>query len=122
MSPAENQIERRNRGDFSTRSADRSNSGLKIGIADHGDQKMLCRCEGITEAAVLSAFDRIMKLGAIPTVKGLKNRCRVTMGNCQGSFCTINIIELLREKRDLDPLRLLWNGFGSNMLEGRVRK
>jgi len=89
--------------------------------AEKGDQKMLCRCEGITEATVLEAYDRILKIGAIPTVKGLKNRSRVTMGNCQGSFCTINIIELLEKKRGLDPFTLLWNGFGSHMFEGRVR-
>ncbi|MDF3000069.1 MAG: NAD(P)/FAD-dependent oxidoreductase [Bacillota bacterium] len=88
---------------------------------DHGDQKMLCRCEGITEAAVLAAYDRILKIGAITTVKGLKNRTRVTMGNCQGSFCTLNLIELLKEKRGVDPLTLLWNGFGSVMLKGSVR-
>lgn len=86
-----------------------------------GDQKMLCRCEGITEEAVLEAFDRILKIGAIPTIKGLKNRTRVTMGNCQGSFCTINIIELLQKKRNVDPLTLLWNGFGSLMFDGRVK-
>ncbi len=87
-----------------------------------GDQKMLCRCEGITEAAVLAAYDRILKIGAIPTVKGLKNRTRVTMGNCQGSFCTGNIIEVLKEKRGVDPLTLLWSGFGSTMLTGCMRK
>jgi len=87
-----------------------------------GDQKMLCRCEGITEEAVLEAFDRILEIGAIPTIKGLKNRTRVTMGNCQGSFCTINIIELLQNKRNVDPLTLLWNGFGSLMFDGRVKE
>ncbi len=86
-----------------------------------GDQKMICRCEGITEQAILDAFDRILRIGAIPTVKGLKNRTRVTMGNCQGSFCTINIIELLQKKRNVEPLKLLWNGFGSHMFEGRVK-
>lgn len=91
-------------------------------VCEPGDQKMLCRCEGITEAAVLEAYDRILSIGAIPTVKGLKNRTRVTMGNCQGSFCTINIIELLQKKRNVDPLKLLWNGFGSRMFEGRVRE
>ena len=91
-------------------------------LQDPGDQKMLCRCEGITEEAVLAAYDSIVKLGAIPTVKGLKNRTRVTMGNCQGSFCTLNIIELLRKKRNVDPLSLLWNGFGSRLLEGSVRE
>lgn len=87
-----------------------------------GDQKMLCQCEGITEAAVLAAYDRILKIGAIPTVKGLKNRTRITMGNCQGSFCTGNIIEVLKEKRGVDPLTLLWSGFGSTMLTGCMRK
>lgn len=86
-----------------------------------GDQKMICRCEGITEEAILSAYDRILQIGAIPTVKGLKNRTRVTMGICQGSFCTINIIELLQKKRNVDPLKLLWNGFGSEMFEGSVK-
>jgi glycerol-3-phosphate dehydrogenase len=83
---------------------------------------MLCRCERITEAAVLEAYDRILKIGAIPTIKGLKNRSRVTMGNCQGSFCTVNIIELLQKKRNVDPLALLWNGFGSEMFVGRVKE
>lgn len=87
-----------------------------------GDEKMLCRCERITEKAVLEAYDRIRKIGAIPTIKGLKNRSRVTMGNCQGSFCTVNIIELLQKKRNVDPLTLLWNGFGSEMFEGRVKE
>lgn len=87
-----------------------------------GDQRMLCRCEGITEAAVLAAYDRILRLGAIPTIKGLKNRTRVTMGNCQGSFCTLNLIDVLKEKRGIDPLKLLWSGFGSTMLMGEVRK
>lgn len=88
---------------------------------DPGDEKMLCRCEGITEKAILEAYDRILKMGAIPTVRGLKNRTRVTMGSCQGSFCTINIIELLQKKRNMDPSTLLWNGFGSEMFEGSVK-
>jgi len=110
-------------GVSTTGSTEESGSaGSRASFGDPGSEKMLCRCEGITETAVLAAFDRILQLGAIPTVKGLKNRTRVTMGNCQGSFCTINIIELLQKKRNVDPLTLLWNGFGSLMLEGRVRE
>lgn len=90
-------------------------------FGEPGDQKMICRCEGITEEAVLSAFDRILKIGAIPTVKGLKNRTRITMGNCQGSFCTVNLVDLLQKKRNVEPQELLWNGFGSHMFEGKVK-
>lgn len=95
---------------------------IHIASSEPGDEKMLCRCEGITEKAILEAYDRILQIGAIPTVKGLKNRTRVTMGYCQGSFCTINLIELLQKKRNVDPLTLLWNGFGSHIFEGRVRE
>jgi glycerol-3-phosphate dehydrogenase len=95
--------------------------GAQTKPGEPGDQKMICRCEGITEEAILKAFDCIVQIGAIPTVKGLKNRTRVTMGNCQGSFCTINMIELLQNKRNVDPLELMWNGFGSCMFEGRVK-
>jgi len=102
-------------------SANKKTSKSPVSFGEAGDQKMLCRCEGITEAEVLKAFDRILRIGAIPTVKGMKNRSRVTMGNCQGSFCTINLIEVLQKKRDVDPLSLLWNGFGSHMFEGRVK-
>ena len=102
--------------------SDRKALKSPVSYGEAGDQKMLCRCEGITEEEVLKAFDRIIRIGAIPTVKGLKNRSRVTMGNCQGSFCTINIIEVLQKKRNVDPLSLLWNGFGSYMFEGRVKE
>jgi len=102
-------------------SLDPSESNGEETSLDPGDSKMLCRCEGITEAAVLEAYDRIIRIGAIPTIKGLKNRTRVTMGNCQGSFCTLNIIELLQKKRNFDPIELLWNGFESTLFKGRVR-
>ena len=102
-------------------SLDPSESNGEETSLDPGDNKMLCRCEGITEAAVLEAYDRIIRIGAIPTIKGLKNRTRVTMGNCQGSFCTLNIIELLQKKRNFDPIELLWNGFESTLFKGRVR-
>jgi len=87
-----------------------------------GSQKMICLCESITEETVLEAYDKILKIGAIPTIKGIKNRARVTMGSCQGSFCTTQIIELLAKKRDLDPFELTWNGFESHLFTGRVRE
>ena len=74
-------------------------SRTSVSYGEPGDQKMLCRCEGITEEAVLEAYDRILKIGAIPTIKGLKNRSRVTMGSCQGSFCTIIYHRTIAEKK-----------------------
>lgn len=89
---------------------------------DTGSQKMICLCEGITEESVLRAYDQILSIHALPTIKGIKNRTRVTMGSCQGSFCTTQIVELLAKKRDLDPMELAWNGFESRLFSGRVRE
>ena len=97
-------------------------SGSVADTKDPGSQRMVCLCESITEQAVLNAYDQICRIGAVPTIKGIKNRARVTMGSCQGSFCTPQIVDLLAKKRDVDPMELNWNGFGSRMFSGRVRK
>jgi glycerol-3-phosphate dehydrogenase len=115
-------MERNGSGDGLAADENDEKDRAKAYFGEPGDEKMLCRCEGITEKAVLEAYDRILKIGAIPTVKGLKNRSRVTMGSCQGSFCTVDLIELLQKKRNVDPLTLLWNGFGSEMFVGRVKE
>ena len=54
--------------------------------------KIICRCEGITEGEILS----VLKSPIRPlTIEGIKRRLRVTMGRCQGSFCTPNLIHLV---------------------------
>ncbi len=82
---------------------------------------IICRCEKISERQILDAFDRIVAIGAIPTMKGIRNRTRAGMGRCQGGFCAIRIVELLEKKRGIDPLRFCWNGPESMMFAGRTR-
>lgn len=84
-------------------------------------QRIICRCESKTENDILNAYDAIKWLGAKPTLKGIKNRTRVGMGNCQGSFCTVNIIELLLEKRLVNPLEFSNHGDDSSLFVGRIR-
>ena len=83
---------------------------------------IICRCEAITEAEVLSAYDRILAIGAILTMKGIKNRTRAGMGRCQGGFCAIKIAALLEEKRGVDPLHLHFNSLKDSMFVGRTRE
>ena len=82
---------------------------------EHGSERIICSCEKKTEADILKAYDSIISLGAVVTFKGLKNRTRIGMGNCQGSFCLVNTIELLQKKRGIDPLTF------DNLFSGRVR-
>ena len=59
---------------------------------EHGQGKILCQCEGITEEAVREAIRR----GAT-TVDGVKRRVGAAMGRCQGSRCGWAIEKLLEE-------------------------
>jgi len=86
-----------------------------------GGARIACRCEMISEAEILDAFDRIVAIGAIPTMKGIKNRTRAGMGRCQGGFCSVRIVELLENKRGIDPLSLCWNDRDGRMFTGRTR-
>ncbi len=86
-----------------------------------GNFKMVCRCEKVTEDDILKAYDNISRLGAIPTVKGIKNRTGAFMGSCQGCFCTIDTAEVLKKFRRLLPENLTYAGAGSEMFVGRLK-
>ncbi len=86
-----------------------------------GAAQQICRCESVTANDVLMAFDRLTSLGARPTLRGLKNRTRIGMGRCQGSFCTGELITLLRQERQIDPMKFSMAGAGSEMFTRRLR-
>jgi glycerol-3-phosphate dehydrogenase len=114
--------------------SNRQASSLKAGLGErqrdplefdekntNGSQRIICRCEGISEADILSAYDRILSIGAIPSLKGIKNRTRAGTGRCQGGFCTVRIVSLLQEKRGVDPLTLCLSDPHSYLFAGRTR-
>ena len=85
-----------------------------------GASNQICRCEHVTANEILKAYDRITSIGARPTLRGLKHRTRIGMGRCQGSFCTSEMITLLRRERGIDPLKFTMSGSGSEMFTGRM--
>ena len=66
--------------------SDRKALKSPVSYGEAGDQKMLCRCEGITEEEVLKAFDRIIRIGAIPTVKGPEKQVEGDHGKLPGQL------------------------------------
>ena len=55
---------------------------------------IICRCEGISEGEIKD----VLKGPIRPlTIEGIKRRLRTTMGRCQGSFCTPNLIKLVAQ-------------------------
>ncbi|MBR6503414.1 MAG: NAD(P)/FAD-dependent oxidoreductase [Firmicutes bacterium] len=83
--------------------------------------KMICRCETVTEGEILQALENLKCLGAIPTLKGIKNRTRASMGSCQGGFCTLDMSRLFSEKAGIPTDRLTYNGPGSELFPGFLK-
>jgi len=60
-----------------------------------GYEEIVCHCEMATKREILAAMD-----GALPAASlgGLKRRTRVTMGRCQGFYCSARLSELTEGK------------------------
>lgn len=74
---------------------------------------MICRCETITEGEILDALQ-----SEIPAVSidGVKRRCNAGMGRCQGGFCGPRVLELISKTLGIDPLDVLQDKAGTNVL------
>lgn len=55
-------------------------------------EKIICRCEQVTEAQIKDAMSRGIP---VTTVDGVKRRTRAGMGWCQGAFCRPRVAEVM---------------------------
>ncbi|MGJ3507925.1 NAD(P)/FAD-dependent oxidoreductase [Enemella sp. A6] len=65
-----------------------------------GRDTPVCRCEGVTRAAVEDFVD---ELPGPVSPNAVKLACRVGMGVCQGRYCERTVLELLRQKQGAVP-------------------
>jgi len=85
------------------------------GDADWGE--MVCRCEHVTRAEVVSALRN--PFGA-RTMDAVKRRTRCGMGRCQGGFCTPRIVEILQDE-GVPVESITKRGGGSHLFFGRLK-
>ncbi|MBL7007145.1 MAG: FAD-dependent oxidoreductase [Spirochaetia bacterium] len=60
--------------------------------------RLVCRCEQVTEAIITDALNRGILIDSLDAVK---RRTRAGMGACQGKFCGPRVKELIRWKNSL---------------------
>ncbi len=60
-----------------------------------GEERIICRCEQVTEGTILSALRRGIP---VTTVDGIKRRTRASMGFCQGDFCRSRFMALMERE------------------------
>ena len=65
-------------------------------------ERMVCRCEQVTEATILDAMHRGIP---VTTTDGIKRRTRAGMGWCQGTFCRPRVAEVMSKELgyEIDP-------------------
>jgi glycerol-3-phosphate dehydrogenase len=56
-------------------------------------EKIICRCEQVTEGQIIDACQRGIP---VKTIDGVKRRTRASMGWCQGTFCRPRIAEVMQ--------------------------
>lgn len=81
---------------------------------DHGE--IICRCEGVTKYEVLQALQSPL---GVKTLVGLKYRCRVMMGRCNGGYCLPRIIQMLSSEHGWEPTDFYLRGKDSFLFGSR---
>ncbi len=71
--------------------------------------RVVCRCESVSEGEIVEAVKR----GAA-TLDGVKFRTRVSMGKCQGNFCSARVAAILARELNIPPNTITKKGYKSN--------
>lgn len=61
---------------------------------ESGDERIVCRCEQVTEGTIKDAITREIP---VTTIDGVKRRTRAGMGYCQGTFCRPRVKKLMED-------------------------
>ena len=74
----------------------------KLVNMESGDERIVCRCEQVTEKTIIDAITREIP---VTTIDGVKRRTRAGMGFCQGTFCRPRVAALMEKvlKIKVDP-------------------
>jgi glycerol-3-phosphate dehydrogenase len=86
---------------------------------DEKYNKIICRCEQVTEAEIVDAIHR--PAGA-KTVDGIKRRIRPGMGRCQGGFCGPKVVEILARELNISIEDVIKDKKNSKMILGKMKE
>lgn len=81
--------------------------------------KIVCRCETVSEAEILSAIHR--PLGAT-TLDGIKRRTRAGSGRCQAGFCMTRVLDILSRELGIKRTEVTKFGGESKLLVGKNKE
>lgn len=74
---------------------------------------MVCRCEKVSEGQIVDAIHR--NSGA-RTIKGVKKRLRPGFGKCQGTFCEVEVANILARELHVDISDVCYSDLDTNVV------
>ncbi len=77
--------------------------------------QIICRCEHVTLGEIKDAVER----GAV-SIDGIKRRCRIGTGRCQGSRCILKAMEILARMKNIPVESVEKDAAGSYIIEAPV--
>ncbi|MGC8818643.1 MAG: NAD(P)/FAD-dependent oxidoreductase [Athalassotoga sp.] len=78
--------------------------------------RVICRCNKVTEGEVIEAIKRGAR-----TLDGVKLRTTAMFGRCQGSFCTVNIMKIIKRETGMNFEDIEKNLPSSKVVDGVLR-
>ncbi len=96
--------------------SDAEKSRLIQSDPEYGD--VVCRCETVTKAEVRQAYEN--PLGARGVI-AIKNRVRATMGRCNGGYCLVRIVDMLKDEYGVPPEQIRLKHADDRMFVGMVK-
>lgn len=83
------------------------------------EKHIICRCETVTEAEIVDALTREIKISSIDAIK---RRTRAGMGMCQGAFCGPRVRKLIAETLGIKEEDVKGRGPKSSDIASRVSR
>jgi glycerol-3-phosphate dehydrogenase len=80
-------------------------------------ERIVCRCEQVTEKTIRNSLDRGIM---VDSLDGVKRRTRAGMGFCQGQFCSSRVKEVVANHYHISEESVLERGPGSSSFPERV--
>ncbi|MDU4960384.1 MAG: NAD(P)/FAD-dependent oxidoreductase [Sporomusaceae bacterium] len=90
------------------------------GSVDAADprERIICRCEQVTEAEIIDCMRRGIAVGCVDAVK---RRTRAGMGRCQGAFCAPRVRQILAGQLGISPETVEGSCKGATLAERAKR-
>ncbi|WP_244834167.1 FAD-dependent oxidoreductase [Clostridium sp. BJN0001] len=101
---------------FNNMTNEERNNIIKI---DKRYGNIVCTCHNITEGEIIDSIRR--PLGA-RTLKGVKRRTGISIGNCNGSYCNMKIMKILAREMDTSLINIVEDSADSQIITSKIKQ